>query len=115
MGSGVIPNTLVKTIAVTSTAVRVTTDTTLLPSTIYFEASLSNTGIMYVGGSDVLSSKYMAALQPGQGIELNSDTAVFQGLGGAQEYQLSGFYINGTAGDVAMATYLNRFGPNTGH
>lgn len=65
---------------------------------IFIQAAESNTGIIYVGLSDVASNKYIIALGAGEGMELTPT----QTRGTEHEYSLNDFYIDASSNAQAV-------------
>lgn len=95
------------TVTTAGTRVQVTTDITIKPSTIYFEALGTNTGFIYIGGSSVSSTNYIARLSAGQAVAFSSDHIGSSAIPKSSiDYQLSGFYIDcSVSGEKVQATY----------
>jgi hypothetical protein len=94
------------TVTTAGTRVAVTATTTILPSSVYFEALGSNTGFIYIGLVTVSSTVYISRLAAGQGIEISLDgDNVRQGL------QLSNLYADSSVnGEKVLVTYQYRTG-----
>lgn len=111
---GVTPVLLTKTVTTAGTQIQVTSDTTIKPSAIYFEALASNTGVIYIGNSDVSSTSYFARLpipstssSPSWSI---TSTAVNGRVGGTG-LQLSNFWVDSSVnGDKVQVTYIYEIG-----
>ena len=107
----IIPKLLTKTVATAGTRVEVTTSTTILPTSIYFEALATNTGYIYIGDSTVSSTVYFARLSPGQGFTFSSDGVGGSGRVGSIGFQLSAFYVDSSvSGEKVQVTYMNQIG-----
>lgn len=96
------------TVTVTTAGTRVQANSSsVLAISIYFEAPKTNTGVIYLGTSDVSATKYIAALSPGQGFGLSTDAR--GRIGG--EAQLNVYYVDSSInGDKVQVTYLQRTG-----
>lgn len=93
------------TIATAGVAVQVAADTTIVKS-IIFEADPSNSGLVYIGGSNVTSSNGNA-LNAEQTLEITPDDQ----RGNAQEFDLSGFWVDSaTNGNVVRVSYTRKKG-----
>lgn len=89
------------------TRTRLTSTTTILPTTVYIEAAGANTGYIYVGLVTVTSTVYMARLAAGQSFTLNSDGIGGRGRNGSIGIQLSDLYIDSSvSGEKAQLTYM---------
>lgn len=96
------------TVTITTAGTRVQVSSASQPViSVYVEALKSNTGVIYLGVSDVSSTKYIAALAAGQGFGISTDAR--GRLGG--ELQLSTLWADSSVnGDKLQVTYLVRTG-----
>lgn len=95
------------TVTTAGTRTQVISSTTLSVISFYFEALRTNTGVIYIGGSDVSATKYIAALGPGQGFGGSSDARGRQG----GELALSVYYADSSvSGEKVQLTYYQRTG-----
>lgn len=102
----VSPTNETKTVTTAGTRVRMTTTSTYVIS-VYIEALKTNTGVIYVGGSDVSSTKYIAALSAGVGFGISTDAR--GRLGG--EFELSSLWFDSSvSAEKVQVTYLQRTG-----
>ena len=105
----VTPVLLTKTIATAGTQIQVTTDTDIRPISVYFEADAANTGVIYIGLSDVSSTSYFARLTipsttsaPGWSI-----SGTDAGRAGGSGIQLSNFWVDSSVnGEKVHVTYV---------
>ncbi len=105
----ITPTLVTVTVTTAGTRVRVTTDATIKPSAVYFEALGTNTGYIYIGGVLVSSTVYFARLtipsasnQPAWSIK-----APEVGRIGGAGIQLSDFYIDSSVnGEKVQVTYM---------
>lgn len=111
----VTPIKITKTVTAAGTQVQVTTDVNILPSAVYFEADAANTGVIYIGLSDVSSTDYIARLaipstSSSPSFALNSPAA---GLGriGSSGIQLSSLWVDSSvSGEKVHITYMYETG-----
>lgn len=104
----ITPVILNKTVTTAGTQIQITTDTTIKPSTIIIEGTRANTGFIYVGLSDVSSTDYIASLDAGERLVLNSN---FTGLeaGDIADFQLSDLWVDSSVnGETCQVTYFER-------
>lgn len=107
----ITPKLLTKAVTTAGTRVQTTATTTILPTSIYFEALGTNTGYIYIGNSAVSSTVYFARLSPGQGFTLSSDGVGGSGRVGSIGLQLSNIYIDSSVnGESVQITYMNQIG-----
>lgn len=66
------PVNTTKTVTTAATRVQVSTSHILVTS-VYFEALKTNTGVIYVGLSDVSGTVHMSALSAGEGMNISVD------------------------------------------
>lgn len=107
----VTPVNATVTVTTAGTRVQVNSSTAIKPASIYFEALGSNTGYIYIGLSDVSSTKYIAKLgvtsSVGQGFSLTAAGAGGLYKGGGQGIQLSDLYVDSSVnGEKVQVTYL---------
>lgn len=108
---GVKPVNETKTVTTAGTRVQVTTNESTLASSIYFEALKTNSGNIYVGISDVSSTKYIACLAAGEGINISTDT--HGGRSGGVDLALDSFYVDSSVnGEKCQVSYLQKTGSN---
>jgi hypothetical protein len=105
--SGIVPVNATVTVATAGTRVQINSTAGLLPTSIYFEALGSNSGNMFIGLSDVASTKYIARLTAGNGFSITSDgiggTGRLSGIG----LSLASFYADcSSSGDKVQVTYM---------
>jgi hypothetical protein len=95
------------TVTTAGTRVRPNSDTSILPTTIYFEALGTNTGNIYIGLSNVSSTSYIARLSAGQAVCFSSDhTGSSAVTKDSVCYQLSNFYVDSSvSGEAVQVTY----------
>lgn len=108
---GIAPVNASKTVATAGTRVQFTTSAIYCTS-IYVEALGGNTGYIYVGGSNVSSTVYIARLGAGQGITfaIDGDPKASAATGG-NEYNLNFLYLDSSvSGEKALVTYQQRVG-----
>lgn len=102
------PNVSVITIATAGNATRAGTSGTGATS-IYLEAPMSNTGYVYIGASDVSSSKYTACLAAGQGFTIAIDGQPVRPGAGSLDVGL--WYVTTSVnGEKCNVTYIDRMG-----
>jgi hypothetical protein len=99
------------TVTTAGTRVRLTSDTNIKPSAVYFEADDGNTGYIFVGTVAVASTIYMAKLgvvsSVGQGFSLTAPGAGGGFKAGGQGIQLSDLYVDSTVnGEKVQVTYV---------
>lgn len=98
------------TVTTAGTRVQCTLDTSIKPTSIYFEALGTNTGYIYVGLVTVSSTVYIARLSAGAGFPLKSDSSGNARIGGV-DIQLSNLYVDSSVnGEKVQMTYLYRVG-----
>lgn len=105
----VTPTLITKTVTTAGTQVQVTTDTDIKPISVYFEADAANTGVIYIGLSDVSSTSYFARLpipstasSPGWSI-----SGVDAGRSGGSAIQLSNIWVDSSVdGEKVHITYV---------
>lgn len=106
----ITPVLVTKTVTTAGTRVQVTADTDIKPVAVYFEALASNTGQIYIGGSNVSSSVYMARLTIPSTTSAPSWTLSSPNPGGrigSTGIQLSDLYVDSSVnGDKVQVTYL---------
>lgn len=103
----ITPTHVKKTVTTAGVPVQTVTDTDIKPSSVYFEATGSNTGFIYIGLSDVNSSNYIARLAAGGNWSLTSDALGTSTRGGGSGLQLSSLYIDSSVnGESVQMTYL---------
>jgi hypothetical protein len=103
---GIAPVNATATVTTAGTRVQVNSSSVLVIS-LYVEALKTNTGVIYLGLSDVSATKYIAALSPGQAFGISTDAR--GRLGG--EAQLNVYYLDSSvSGEKAQVTYLQRTG-----
>ncbi len=103
---GIAPINSTVSVATAGTRVQVSA-TSALAISVYVEALKTNAGVVYVGGSDVSATKYIAALSPGAGFGISTDAR--GRIGG--EFQLSTLWVDSaTSADKVQVTYLARTG-----
>jgi len=108
---GVVPVNSNVTVTTAGTSVRAVSAPTYADA-IYFEALGGNSSYIYIGLSDVSSTKYIARLAAGQGISLSANTQgrVGTASGGAQ-LQVNSYYVDaGANSQSVMLTYFPRVG-----
>lgn len=104
--AAVTPVHATKTVTTAGTEIQATATTTILPSSVYFEALGTNTGYIYIGLSTVSSTVYIARLSAGQSFTLTSD-ALSQQRSGGTGIQLSAIYIDSSVnGEKVQMTYM---------
>lgn len=109
----VTPTLITVTVTTAGTRTRVTTNTSILPKAVYFEAVGSNTGVIYIGSVAVSSSSYFARLpipstssSPSWSISADEGGRV-----GSTGIKLSDFYIDSSvSGDKVQVTYIYETG-----
>ena len=103
---GIAPVNSTVTVTTAGTRTQVLSASTQVIS-VYIEANRSNTEVMYVGVSDVSSTKYIAALGAGQGFGISTDAR--GRLGG--ELQINTLYVDSSVnGEKVQVTYMQRTG-----
>lgn len=103
---GITPVTLNINVDSAGTAEQISSDTSILPSSILFVAPRANTGNIYIGLSDVDSSDFIYELAPGDSAQISADG---HGKGRASGLQLSNFYVDAaTTNDDCNVTYMFR-------
>ena len=101
------PVQVTKTVTTAGTQIQVTTSQ-IYASSIYFEALGSNTGYIYVGGSDVSSTAYITRLSAGQGFAIAADSSGNARLGGV-DIALSELWVDSSVnGEKCQVSYLQR-------
>ncbi len=104
---GITPINASVTVTTAGTRVQVNSATNILPTSIYFEANKANSGNIYIGLSDVASTKYIACLTAGSGFCITSD-----GIGGTGRLSGVGLKLNlfyadtSNSGDKVLVTYM---------
>lgn len=84
------------------TAQRITTDTTIYTRKFTVQSKVGNAATVYCGTSAVSTTVFMASLGAGQGVTFTvSEYEAERG----QQFQLSEFYVLGTAADVIAVNY----------
>ena len=102
--SAVIPVNAALTVTTAGTRVQATATTTIVPSSVYFEALGTNTGYIYVGVVTVSATVYITRLSAGQGFYINADGA--NGRIGLTGIQLSSLYVDSSVnGEKVQMTY----------
>lgn len=106
--AAVTPVHATKTVTTAGTRIQATATTTILPSSVYFEAAGANTGYIYIGLVTVSSTVYIARLSAGQSFSLTADGfASSNPRIGGQGLQLSAFYIDSSvSGEKVQMTYI---------
>jgi len=93
-----------KTVTTAGTRVQLETDTSIKPSSAYFEASKANTGNIFIGLVTVTNAIYIACLAAGEGISFGAEPG---GKYGGTGIQLSSFYADSSVnGEKVQVTYL---------
>jgi hypothetical protein len=106
----VTPVHATKTVTTATTRVQSTTTTTILPSSVYFEALGTNTGYIYVGLVTVSSTAYITRLSAGQGYTLTADSNN-SGRAGGTGIQLSAIWFDSSvSGEKVQMTYMDKQG-----
>lgn len=96
------------TVTTAGTRVQTTATTSILVSSVYFEALGTNTNYIYIGLSNVSSTVYIARLDAGHGIAFTSDNSGGVRIGGV-DIQLSQLWVDGsTNGNKVQMTYQQR-------
>jgi len=119
--SGGLPGVAVTTLAtitVGTTAVQATSTAGQLVASVYIEADSGNTGTIYVGDSNVSTTRYMGALTvvgsgTAQGTNIKGMwiTAPMPERAGASSLQLGSIYfVASAASQKVHVTYLDRMG-----
>lgn len=104
----ITPTNVTKTVTTAGTRVQVTSSSAEKPASIYFEALATNTGVIYIGLSDVSSTKYIARVAAGVGFGLSTDSNGAARVSGTN-LRLSDFWLDaGTSGDKIQVTALPR-------
>ena len=81
--------------------------TEVTTTSVTFYAADANTGKVFIGDSSVSSTRFIAALDAGESLNISAD---YYGTG--QEFDLSDFYIDAaTSGDDAHVSYVTRGNP----
>lgn len=110
----VTPVLITKTVTAAGTRVQVTTDTSIKPSAVYFEALATNTGQIYIGDSSVSSTVYFARLPiPSTTSAPSWSISTVDGGGRASgtELQLSNFWLDASvSGEKVQITYVYEVG-----
>jgi len=100
------------TVTTAGTRTQVTSSTSIYVESIYIEALGTNTGYMYIGNSDVSSTKYVARLGAGQGwwwTAPSSGGSGYKAVG--QGLQISSLYIDSSvSGEKVQVTYNYHIG-----
>lgn len=106
--AAVTPVHATKTVTTAGTEIQATATTTILPSSVYFEADSANTGYIYIGLSTVSSTVYIARLSAGQSFAITADGVGSGNLRvGGQGIQLSAIYIDSSvSGEKVQMTYM---------
>jgi hypothetical protein len=103
---GLSPITLA-TMTVGTTGVSIAPSGQLCAS-VYIEADSNNTGAVYVGDSNISTTRFMTNVSAQGGIWIN---AGYPSRPDATNLQLSGIYVAGSvAGQLVHVTYLERLG-----
>lgn len=100
----VTPVHATKTVTTAGTRVQVNADATILPSSIFFEATGTNTGYIYLGLVTVSSTVYITRMPANGSWSIN---AVEEGSAGSTGIQLSAFWIDSSVnGETCQVTYM---------
>lgn len=109
---GIKPVNLAVTVATAGVRVQVIGPSTYVTS-LYVEASVNNSGNLFIGVNDVSASKYVAAITQGQGFQIATDNKVSRpsDANGGPEINLNSIFVDAaTSGAVAFVSYLQRTG-----
>ena len=111
---GITPKLVTVTVTTAGTRVQVTSDTSIRPSAVYFEALSSNTGQIYIGDVTVSSTVYMARLT----IPSTASAPSWQIVSPSSDHrsggtgiQLSNLYVDSSVnGEKVQVTYVYNVG-----
>lgn len=110
----ITPTLITVTVTTAGTATQVTADTDIKPSSVYFEALGTNTGVIYIGNSSVSSTSHFARLtipSTSSAPAWSISAAQNGGRIGATGIQLSDFWIDSSvSGEKVLVTYIYETG-----